>query len=196
MNHRNVSTTPSENASTPNSPASSIHNLNSPVSSPTAAHNAATNATSIQINSNLANSVSHNMNLSNDNHPSPNSAMLPNKTDFNLINESHMIANQMNTAEGSAKENHRTGASIADADEYLQLQGTFSLDELPVSGRLLAVAFVFFVGSLSLAVWSFATNRRMQIALIVFLFPSSQSNENNENIFNENGPNSKGNFFF
>ena len=141
MNHRNVSTTPSENASTPNSPASSIHNLNSPVSSPTAAHNAANNATSVQINSNLANSMNHNMNLSsNDNHPSQNSAMLHNKTDFNLINESHMIANQMNPGEGSVQS---AKESRADDDEYLQLQGTFTLDELPVSGRLLAVASVF-----------------------------------------------------
>ena len=137
MNHRNVSTTPSENASTPNSPASSIHNLNSPVSSPTAAHNPANNATSIQINSNLANSMSHNMSLSNDNHLSQsvnqNGPMLPNKTDFNLINESNMIANQMNPGESgaqSSKEN-RTGP-IGD-DEYLQLQNSFALDDLPVS---------------------------------------------------------------
>ena len=129
MNHRNVSTTPSENASTPNSPASSIHNLNSPVSSPTACHNPATNATSIQINSNLANSMSHNMTLSGDNQLNQNGPMLPNKTDFSLINESSLVANQMNAGESngqSSKENRD--------DEYLQLQNTFALDELSAVG--------------------------------------------------------------
>lgn len=136
MNHRNVSTTPSENASSPNSPASSIHNLNSPVSSPTAVHNSATNATSIQINSNLANSMSHNMNLSSDNHLNQNGPMLPNKTDFSLINESNMIANQMNAGEsnGQSSKENRSG-QIGD-DDYLQLQNTFALDELSVSGSL------------------------------------------------------------
>ena len=136
MNHRNVSTTPSENASTPNSPASSIHNLNSPVSSPTAVHNPVTNATSIQINSNLANSMSHNMNLSSENHLNQNGPMLPNKSDFSLINDNNMIASQMNAGESSVKRPKENRNGPINDDEYLQLQNTFALDELPVSEEL------------------------------------------------------------
>lgn len=124
MNHRNVST-PSENASSPNSPASSILNLNSPVSSPTAvSNNQSNNATSVQINSICKNNLA-NMNLNNDNNLSQNSTILPNKNDF-LINETDcMITNdQMDTAETNGHSKDKNG--IVNED-YLQLD-TFGLN--------------------------------------------------------------------